>query len=141
MLKAEQFVAGPALNLLASGVTLFWFLAYVAAGQPPTLRGFDQVPIPYLSDIPVLRPVLFSERLVTYTSSIPPLLVWFFLYLTKYGLEVRCVGEKPEALDVKGFHVGLRQCLAIMFGSMMSGFGGAFLMLGYSVSRFSLASL
>ncbi|MER8446539.1 hypothetical protein NKH52_25445 [Mesorhizobium sp. M1066] len=97
----------------------------MAADQPPTLRGFTRSN-PYLSDIPVLRPVLFSERLLTYTSPIPPFLVWFFLYRTKFGLEVRCVGESPKALDVKGLNVGLRQCLAIMFGSMMSGFGGAF---------------
>ncbi|ADV11202.1 ABC transporter permease [Mesorhizobium sp. M7A.F.Ca.CA.001.09.2.1] len=132
VLKAEQFVAGLALNLLASGVTLFWFQAYIGGREAPTFIGFDQVPIPYLSDIPILGPVLFSQRLLTYVSFLVPILVWFFLYRTKYGLEVRCVGENPKALDVKGLHVGLRQCLAIMFGSMMSGFGGAFLMLGYS---------
>lgn len=85
-----------------------------------------------LSDIPVVGPILFSQRLLTYVAYLLPVLVWFFLYRTKYGLEVRCVGENPKALDVKGLSVGWRQCLAIMFGSLMSGFGGAFLMLGYS---------
>ncbi|WP_395447026.1 ABC transporter permease [Aminobacter sp. UC22_36] len=132
VLKAEQFVAGLALNLLASGLTLFWFQTYVIGREPPKFAGFDQVDIPILSDIPFLGPVLFSQRLLTYVAFLLPVAVWFFLYRTKYGLEIRCVGENPKALDVKGLSVGWRQCLAIMFGSMMSGFGGAFLMLGYS---------
>ncbi|WP_315927892.1 ABC transporter permease [Mesorhizobium sp. SP-1A] len=132
VLKAEQFVAGLALNLLASGLTLFWFQTYVIGREPPKFAGFDQVDIPVLSDIPFLGPILFSQRLLTYVAFFLPIAVWFFLYRTKYGLEVRCVGEDPKALDVKGLSVGRRQCLAIMFGSLMSGFGGAFLMLGYS---------
>jgi len=132
VLKAEQFVAGLALNLLASGLTLFWFQTYVIGREPPKFAGFDQVDVPILSDIPFLGPVLFSQRLLTYVAFLLPVAVWFFLYRTKYGLEIRCVGENPKALDVKGLSVGWRQCLAIMFGSLMSGFGGAFLMLGYS---------
>lgn len=132
VLKAEQFVAGLALNLLASGLTLFWFQTYVIGREPPKFAGFEQVDIPLLSDIPVLGPVLFSQRLLTYFAFLLPVAVWFFLYRTKFGLEIRCVGENPKALDVKGLSVGWRQCLAIMFGSLMSGFGGAFLMLGYS---------
>lgn len=132
VLKAEQFVAGLALNLLASGLTLFWFQTYVIGREPPKFAGFEQVDIPFLSDIPILGPVLFSQRALTYVSFLLPPLVWFFLYRTRYGLEIRCVGENPKALDVKGLGVGRRQCLAIMFGSLMSGLGGAFLMLGYS---------
>lgn len=132
VLKAEQFVAGLALNLLASGLTLFWFQTYVIGREPPKFAGFDQVDVPLLSDIPFLGPILFSQRLLTYVAFLLPVAVWFFLYRTKYGLEIRCVGENPKALDVKGLSVGWRQCLAIMFGSLMSGFGGAFLMLGYS---------
>lgn len=132
VLKAEQFVAGLALNLLASGLTLFWFQTYIIGREPPKFVGFAQVDIPILSDIPVLGAVLFSQRLLTYLAFLLPVAVWFFLYRTKFGLEIRCVGENPKALDVKGLSVGWRQCLAIMFGSLMSGFGGAFLMLGYS---------
>lgn len=132
VLKAEQFVTGLALNLLASGLTLFWFQTYIIGREPPKFVGFAQVDIPILSDIPVLGAVLFSQRLLTYLAFLLPVAVWFFLYRTKFGLEIRCVGENPKALDVKGLSVGRRQCLAIMFGSLMSGLGGAFLMLGYS---------
>ncbi|MGS1097137.1 ABC transporter permease (plasmid) [Aquamicrobium terrae] len=132
VLKAEQFVAGLALNLLASGLTLFWFQTYIIGREPPKFIGFEQVNIPLLSEIPFFGPIVFSQRLLTYVAFLMPVAVWFFLYRTRYGLEIRCAGENPKALDVKGLSVGRRQCLAIMFGSLMSGFGGAFLMLGYS---------
>ncbi|MQW13074.1 ABC transporter permease [Sinorhizobium meliloti] len=132
VLKSEQFVAGLALNLLASGFTLFWFQTYIIGREPPKFVGFEAVEIPLLSDIPLLGQVLFSQRLLTYVAFFLPVIVWSFLYRTRYGLETRCVGENPKALDVKGMSVGRRQCLAIMFGSLMSGLGGAFLMLGYS---------
>ena len=74
--------------------------------------------IPGLTDIPLVGRILFGEDAFVYLSLALVIGVWFFLYRTKYGLEVRCVGENPKALDVKGLHVGLRQCLAIMFGSM-----------------------
>ncbi|WP_376775234.1 ABC transporter permease [Aminobacter aminovorans] len=80
--------------------------------------------------MPVLGPILFSQRLLTDFAFLLPVAVWIFLYRTKYGLEIRCVGENPKALDVKGLSVGWRQCLAIMFGSLISAL--AVLMLGCS---------
>ncbi|XUX13663.1 hypothetical protein SLT36_31675 (plasmid) [Aminobacter sp. BA135] len=67
-----------------------------------------------------------------------PVAVWIFLYRTKYGLEIRCVGENPKALDVKGLSVGWRQCLAIMFGSLMSAL--AVLMLAIPTASFPTSS-
>ncbi|MEK6575717.1 MAG: ABC transporter permease, partial [Chloroflexota bacterium] len=52
-----------------------------------------------------------------------------FLYRTKYGLELRVMGENPRAVDMRGINVAVRQYLAVIFGSMMAGAGGAFLTL------------
>ena len=54
----------------------------------------------------------------------------FFLYRTRYGLEIRCLGENPKAIDMKGLNVTLRQYAAVLFGGAMAGLGGAFLTLG-----------
>jgi simple sugar transport system permease protein len=50
-----------------------------------------------------------------------------FLYRTKYGLELRGLGDNPRAVDMKGVNITVRQYLAVMFGGMMAGLGGAFL--------------
>lgn len=131
-LRVDHFIAGLGLNLLAAGLTLYWFQSYIIGRQQPTFSGFQNVPIPFLSDIPVIGPVLFTQRALTYVAFLAVPAIWFLLYRTRYGLELRCLGENPKALDVKGLSVPVRQYAAVMFGSAMTGLGGAFLMLAFS---------
>ena len=131
-MRVDHFVTGLGLNLFASGITLFWFQSYVRGGAHPTFSGFEDVPIPFLSSIPVIGPILFSQCLLTYVAFLAIPAVWFLLYRTRYGLELRCLGENPKALDVKGLSVVARQYAAVVFGSAMTGLGGGFLMLAFS---------
>ena len=132
IMRVDHFIAGLGLNLLAGGLTLYWFQSYIQGRVQPTFAGFQDVPIPFLSDIPVLGPVLFSQRALTYVAALVVPAVWFLLYRSRYGLELRCLGENPKALDVKGLSVTARQFAAVMLGSSLTGLGGGFLMLGFS---------
>ncbi|MBB6468517.1 simple sugar transport system permease protein [Aminobacter lissarensis] len=132
LMRVDHFIAGLGLNLLAGGLTLYWFQSYIQGRAQPTFSGFQNVAIPLLSDIPLLGPVLFSQRALTYVALLAVPAVWFLLYRTRYGLELRCLGENPKALDVKGLSVTARQFAAVMLGSAMTGLGGGFLMLGFS---------
>lgn len=131
-LRVDHFIAGLGLNLLAGGLTLYWFQSYIQGRAQPTFSGFEDVAIPLLSEIPVIGPILFSQRLLTYVAFLAVPAVWFLLYRSRYGLELRCLGENPKALDVKGLSVTARQFAAVMAGSAMTGLGGGFLMLGFS---------
>ncbi len=136
-LKVEQVVTGLALNLFAVGMSLY--LYKVALGESstsfPTIDVFKTVHIPLLSSIPYLGPVLFSQKVLTYIALLMVPAVWFFLYRTKYGLEIRCLGENPRVIDTKGLSVVTRQYAAVICGSMMTGLGGAFVTIG-STERF-----
>lgn len=135
-LKVEQIVTGLALNLLGSGLSIFWLrAAFANAGQTPTTPFFDTVPLPLLSDIPFLGPILFDQKLLTYLAFLAVPATWYFLFRTRYGLELRCVGENPKAIDIKGLDVAARQYAAVVFGGLMAGLGGAFLTVG-SAARF-----
>lgn len=131
-LRVDHFIAGLGLNLLAGGLTLYWFQSYIQGRAQPTFSGFQDVAIPLLSDIPVIGSILFSQRALTYVALLTVPLVWFLLYRSRYGLELRCLGENPKALDVKGLSVTARQFAAVMIGSALTGLGGGFLMLGFS---------
>lgn len=131
-LRLDHFVTGLGLNLLASGVTLFWFRSYTEGREPPTFEGFERVAVPGLSELPLVGPVLFQQHWLTYLAIAMVPLVWFLLFRTKHGLEVRCLGENPKVLDAKGLGVEGRQYMAVMFGGCMTGLGGAFLMLALS---------
>ncbi|BBH32629.1 ABC transporter permease [Pseudomonas sp. Cab53] len=131
-LRLNQFVTGLAINLVASGVTLFLFRSFTGASVAPGLKGFESIALPILSDIPYLGPVFFNQRGLTYVAFLLAPLVWLFLYKTRYGLELRALGENPKALETKGLPVIPRLYLATLAGSALTGLGGAFLVLGLS---------
>lgn len=131
-LKVDHFVTGMGLNLVAAGLTLFWFRSYAAGREPPSFDGYDAAPVPVLHDIPWIGQVLFQQYMLTYLAFALVPLVWVFLYRTKYGLEVRCLGENPKVLDAKGLNVSARQYLAVIFGGCLTGLGGAFLLLSFT---------
>ncbi|MGB3538617.1 MAG: ABC transporter permease [Mesorhizobium sp.] len=135
-LKVEQIVTGLAVNLLGAGLSTYWLrAAFAGDGQTPTIPFFSNVPIPYLRELPYVGQVLFDQKLLTYFAFLMVPAVWFFLYRTRYGLILRCAGDNPKALDVKGVAVAPVQYAAVVFGGLMAGLGGAFLSVG-SAARF-----
>lgn len=127
-LKVDQVVTGLAINLLASGLTFYWYrVAFKGTGETPTIDVMKIVQVPLLSKIPVLGEVIFSQHPLTYFALLMVPLIWFFINRTKYGLEIRALGENPRAIDIKGVNVTSLQYLAVIFGGMMGGLGGAFL--------------
>ncbi|WP_170574660.1 ABC transporter permease [Ruegeria atlantica] len=131
-LKINQFVTGLGINLLASGLTLFLYresLKTYGDGNTPTLDTFETVAIPGLSNIPVLGEVFFDQHMFTFFAFLMVPVVWYFLYRTRYGLELRSLGENPKALDTKGLSVSRRQYAALAFGGFMAGLAGAVLVL------------
>jgi simple sugar transport system permease protein len=135
-LKVDQIVTGMALNLFASGMSLFLFKSIYADQENfPTIKMFEPLEIPLLSRIPYLGEALFSQRLLTYIALLMVPAIWVFLYRTRFGLQIRCLGENPRAIDMKGVSVSRLQYLATIFGGMMGGLAGTFLTLG-TTTRF-----
>jgi general nucleoside transport system permease protein len=128
-LRVEQIVTGLAVNLLASGLTTFLFKA-AFRNTTPAIAILDVAPVPGLAAIPYLGPILFQQKPLTYFGLLAVPALWVFLYRTRLGLEIRCIGINAKALDTKGRSVHARQYGAVMFGSMMAAVGGSFLTVG-----------
>lgn len=127
-LKVEQVVTGLALNMMASGLSLYLYkLAFSdAKNKIPTIAIFQNIEIPWLSQIPFIGDIFFTQKLLTYLAFLLVPVVWFFLYRTKFGLEIRCVGENPKVIDTKGLSVPVRQYTAVLIGGLLIGMSGAF---------------
>lgn len=134
-LKVEQVVTGLALNMLAAGMSLYLFKVYFETLSMPMTEVMPFLPIPLLSELPYVGPIFFSQKGLTYLAFLMVPAVWFFLYRTKWGLEIRVLGENPKVIDTKGMNVTLRQYAAVMMGGVLIGLGGAFVTIG-SVVRF-----
>ncbi len=129
--KANQVVAGLGITILGSGLsTLLFRLAFGLRTAPPTLDIFPTVPVPLLSRIPWIGPILFQHNALVYLSLVLVPIASLVLYRTHFGLKVRAVGESPDAADTRGIRVGLIRYLCLMLGGAMAGLGGSYLVLG-----------
>ncbi|MDJ0959428.1 MAG: ABC transporter permease [Acidimicrobiia bacterium] len=124
-LTADQFVVGLTANVLVLGLA-----GFLNGIIDPAARRASIIEIPLLVDIPLFGPALFGETWPTYLLYPLIPLTWWLLYKTRWGLEVRAVGENPQAADVSGIDVNKRRREAIYYGGILAGLGGAFLVLG-----------
>jgi hypothetical protein len=92
--------------------------------------------VPLLSDIPVVGEALFGQPWPMYLIVPVIPIAWWLVFRTRWGLEIRSVGDNPQAADVSGIHVNRRRREAIMVAGACSGLGGGVLVLGQiSISR------
>ncbi|HEV7956597.1 MAG TPA: ABC transporter permease, partial [Marisediminicola sp.] len=134
----DQVIVGVVLNVLITGLTSFLYSQLLAPNaallnQPPR---FERIPIPLLSEIPILGPVLFRQTLIVYLMYIAVFAVWWGLFKTKWGLRLRSVGEHPTAADTVGINVNSTRFWNVSLAGAIAGLGGAFITLG-SVGQFN----
>ncbi len=124
-LTADQFVVGLTLNILVLG--LAGFLDNEIQPATKLASSFD---VPLLSDLPLIGQALFGQRWPFYV--LYPLIpfTWWLVYRTRWGLELRSVGENPQSADVSGIDVNKRRRQSIYYAGFTSGLGGWFLIFG-----------
>jgi simple sugar transport system permease protein len=136
--RGNQVVSGLAINILASGLTVMLGIAFFAqGGQTPFLvaaQRFSPIHLPFtdaIGGVPVLGPV-YAEIISGHN-----ILVWvalgavaatgFVVTKTRFGLRLRAVGEKPEAVDTAGVSVVRLRYQAVMIAGLLCGIAGAYL--------------
>lgn len=127
-LRSSQVATGLALTIFGVGLTAL-------LGQPLVgiaYEGLPDHPVPVLSDIPILGPLLFQHNLLVYGSIILVVVVSLFLKRTRWGLIVRAVGDSPDAAHALGYPVILVRYLTILFGGATAGLAGCFLSMAYA---------
>jgi len=128
-LRANQTVSGLALTMFGLGLSGMLGKRYIGTPLPFRLRA---APIPLLSDIPLLGPVLFQHDPLVYLSFLLVPSLWFVLFKTKAGISIRSVGEAPATADALGVNVFLVRYLCVFLGGVLAGLGGAYLSVAYA---------
>jgi simple sugar transport system permease protein len=95
--KMDQIIAGVIINILAAGITSFYYRQNYSI--PSTL---DPIDLPVVGAWPILGPVLSFHGPITYFGILFILGLWFALYKTSWGLRSRAVGEHPSSADTAG---------------------------------------
>ena len=125
-LKQDQIALGFVMTLLCADLSSFLGAPYVRKPGPSV----PHMPVPGLSTIPVVGPILFDQNLLVYLSYASVVAAWVWLSRTRAGLNLRGVGERPEAAFARGINVTKTQYLYTMLGGALVGLSGA----AYSLS-------
>ena len=122
-LHAKQGISGIGFYLFGLGMSNLLFQLLV--GTVETVRGFQKIDIPVLVNIPFFGPIFFSQNILVYLAFLLVPTAWFVLNKTTLGLNIRAVGENPEAADSLGVSVAGVRYFTIILGGILSGLGGA----------------
>ncbi|MFH8658177.1 ABC transporter permease [Streptomyces afghaniensis] len=123
--QINTFVVGLVLNALVLGLT-----SYLIATEQFDSHQVGMLSIPLLEDIPIIGKPLFSERWPAYFLILLVPLTWWLVERSRWGLELRAVGENPQAADVTGIKVNVRRRQALLWCGALAGLGGAYLAVG-----------
>lgn len=122
LFRTDLIVVGVALILVAQGVTDTLGTSYVGISAKSSIPNWN---IPLLSHIPIIGPALFKQTIVTYIAFVLPFAALYLLSHTRHGLNLRAIGENPEAADTSGISVIGWRMFYTTLGGFFAGIGGA----------------
>lgn len=132
-LCAPQIVYGMAVNIFAPALASFIYrLSFSDTSTLIQGVSMGAVPLPVLSRIPVLGPVLFNHTPMVYLTYLLVPVTAVFLNRTRAGLSFKAVGEFPKAAETLGINVILQKYIACIICGALSGIGGAYLTICYT---------
>ena len=134
-LRLNQFASGLAIYILGLGLGVM-LREYARSVYAPLLLKIPEVRlypigVPILKDIPIIG-ALFNVNIMVYVGIALSIILWFILFKTRIGLNIRSVGENPAAADAAGINVFRVRYYCVIFGGAMAGIAGAYLMLGHT---------
>ena len=136
--KGNQVISGLAINILASGLTVTLGIALFAqGGQTPFLNKserFTDIVLPFAEQaehVPVLgtiyKEIISGHNLLVWVALFSVIFTGYVVFRTAFGLRIRAVGEKPEAVDSAGVSVSGLRFQAVIIAGVLCGIAGTYL--------------
>ncbi len=124
--RVNDIAAGIAMLIFGSGCAFYFGKPFIQPSAPQ-LPG---IPLGGWSDVPQIQAALKISPLFIFGVAMAFVLQWFFRG-TRWGMQVRAVGDSPAAARALGISVPRTRFFAIVLGSALGGIGGAHLSLFY----------
>ena len=132
-LGANQIVAGISINLFSAGLTgVLYRGIFGVTGQALIVTTLTPVSLPILRELPFFGQVLFQHTVLVYFTVFLAPLLSLFLFHTRGGLQLRAVGEHPQAAETLGISVSFTRTSALFVEGLLAGLAGGYLSLAYS---------
>lgn len=137
-LKAEQGISGIGIYLFGLGMSDLLFQKLV--GTPIPINTFPKVRVPVLADIPYVGDMFFQHSFVIYLAFAAIPVGTFVINRTTFGMNIRAVGEYPEAADTLGVSVSRVRYATQMIGGTLAGMAGGVLAISLGIFQQNLTN-
>jgi len=126
--QADQIITGAGLNIFALGLTgVLLRSIFGLSGAAITAPVLAILSVPGLEHLPIIGNALFAQNILVYLAILLIPVTWLLLARTRFGLNLRAVGENPAAADAAGLPVKRLRFAAVMIGGGYCGLAGAYL--------------
>lgn len=135
-IKANQIIAGTAVNLLMLGLATF----LTSPLAPIVSNGLHSKLMPnYYSLVELGNSSGFylSTLLLFIFTAIIIIGLYLLIKFTPFGLRLRAIGNNPNAVDAQGINVEKYQWIAISIGGLLAGFAGSVFVFSSNNSPFN----
>lgn len=127
--RTNQVVTGLMFNLAALGGTNLIF-SMLSETRSTRVATFPVLFPESFFDIPILGPLLFRQPVIIWIALVLPFLAAWVLYRTDWGLNIRAVGDNPQAASTAGLRVTRYKYQGVILSGIFAALGGCALTLG-----------
>ena len=140
--KGNQVISGLAINILASGLTVTLGIAIFAKGGQTPMLGrdvrFGAIDLPFAEAAnalpfigPIYKEIISGHNILVWVALAAVWITSRVVFRTAFGLRLRAVGEKPEAVDTAGISVSGLRYRAVIIAGILCGIAGAYLSIAH----------
>lgn len=133
-LKTDEFITGIALNLFASGATIYLLRQIFdvkGAFSNPGILPIPAVRLPLIQAIPMVGVILSGHNLMVYLALLATIFSHYLVFRTRFGLRLRAAGYHAQSLQASGVPVPRVRAASLLLCGVFCGLAGAYLSLGY----------
>ena len=137
--RTNQVVTGLMVNMISLGATDAIF-SLMSETRQSRVATFPTIFPKSMFDIPILGPLFFSQPISTWIALVLPFIAAYILYKTRWGLNVRAVGDNPKAAATAGLSVIKIKYQTVILSGIFAALGGCVLTLA-EVGYFSAGGM
>src|SRR5512139_1073036 len=126
-LRVNEIISTLMLNYIAVAWVNFWiFAVWSEGGFQMTPKFPDSAWLPrvldYAKSIPLFRGL--TTHLGFLIGIAAAIILWFIIYRSRWGYEIRLIGDNPRAAQYAGINIARNTILVMMLSGALAGLGG-----------------
>lgn len=137
--RANQVVTGLMINMICLGATDYIF-SLMSETRQSRVATFPIIFPKAMRSIPIIGPLLFAQPVSTWIALIIPFGAAWIMYKTRWGLNVRAIGDNPKACATAGLSVIKLKYQTVILSGVFAALGGCVLTLA-EVGYFSAGGM